>query len=308
MRDEKKAFQLLGETSASIYPLAGDIMGSLIEKYFTERRFYQPLFLAFQLTPEPLSADLFCKRTPYTNPAAVKDLLVDTTEAGYLKPAGRKGFRASKKGADAIETVHKLFYKRLNEINQFPEEKLTSLTDLLGRLVDSASQTNFQNNGVCLDISRNGHPPVEIGSLARVDQLLDDLNAFRDDAHIAAWKPVGVDGHTWETLSFVWNGQANTAEKLLELLPFRYYALEDYTSALEDLADRGWIEPAAEGYTVTDVGKKIRDGAESDTDDNYFSAWKVLIDDELALLGEFLSALKETNLKLAAEINPEKGE
>ena len=53
MRGEKKIYQLLGETSASIFPLAQEIMGPLFEKYFSEQRFYQPTFLAYRLSPEP---------------------------------------------------------------------------------------------------------------------------------------------------------------------------------------------------------------------------------------------------------------
>ena len=50
MRDELKVWDLMGETSASIYPLAQAIMGAQFEKHFTEQRFYQPTFIAVQRT------------------------------------------------------------------------------------------------------------------------------------------------------------------------------------------------------------------------------------------------------------------
>jgi hypothetical protein len=124
------------------------------------------------------------------------------------------------------------------------------------------------------------------------------MNAFRDDAHIAAFTPVGVSGQVWETLTFVWNGEANTIEKLVERLPFRFYTAEDYTKALEDLTQRGWIQPGDDGYTTTDAGQKIRDDAEAQTNTNYFGPWKVLSDEELTQLGDLLTGLKESNLKL----------
>ncbi len=124
------------------------------------------------------------------------------------------------------------------------------------------------------------------------------MNAFRDDAHISAWTPVGVDGHTWEVLGFVWNGEANTVEKLVERLPYRTYLAEDYIATLNDLTERGWIEPGEDGYKVTATGKKICGDAEAVTDANYFAPWAALSDDEVTRLGELLTGLKATNLKI----------
>ena len=128
---------------------------------------------------------------------------------------------------------------------------------------------------------------------------------LRDDAHIAAWTPVGVSGHAWEVLSFVWNGEANTVEKLVERLPFRNYSAEDFTQTLEDLTQRGWVEPGTDGYTITEKGKKIREDAEAATDANYLGPWKVLSNDELARLEELLTALKETNQSLIEQTEAE---
>ena len=171
----------------------------------------------------------------------------------------------------------------------------------MGRLVDACTKADLSNGGLCLGISHNGHPTVEPASLAQVDQHLDDMNAFRDDAHLSAWMHLGVDGHIWEVLSFVWNGEANTVEKLVERLSYRTYLAEDYTATLNDLAERGWIVPGADGYQATAQGKQIRDEAEVATDNNFFGPWKALSDDEGTRFGELLSGLKETNLKIVEE-------
>jgi len=301
MSDEKKVFQLIGETTASIFPMAREIMGPHFEKFFTEQRFYQPTFLAYRLSPKPLTVELFCKRTPYTRPETVKNTLAAAAETGYLESDGKDGYLVSKKGSDAIETLHDSFYTHVNQINQFPAEKMKLLAELLGKLVDSSAQAILKTGLFCLNLSRQGHPVVESGTLARVDQFLDDLNAFRDDAHIAAWTPTGVSGQVWESLSFVWNGEANTAEKLAERLPFRNYEVEEYTQALEELVEKGWIEEGDEGFVVTNEGKKIRENAEEDTNDLFFAPWKALSNSELKQLGELLAELKEINLGLIEE-------
>jgi len=305
MRDEKSVFQLFGETSASIYPLSRDIMRPLFEEYFSEQRFYQPLFLAYNLTPEPISADLFQLRNPYANPDSIQEILEDAAAAGYLEIVGECEYQLAQKGSSAIETVHKAFYSHVNQVNQFPAEQLKELCSLMAKLVDSVSQTDLGSRKICFDASNGGHIQVDHGTLARVDQHLDDLNAFRDDAHIAAWRLSEVDGHTWEVLTFVWNGNATTAEGLAERLPYRQYTADNYQNTLEGLVKRGWIETGDDGYIVTAKGKKIRDDAEDETNKIYFGAWKVLSDDEVKRLGELLATLKETNLKLIPEDDAE---
>mgnify|MGYP001816430352 CR=1 FL=1 len=298
MRDEKKVFQLFGETSASIYPLARDVMRPLFAEHFSEQRFYQAIFFAYNLRPEPITPELFLKRNPYAKPESVLEILEDAAEAGYLAGDGLGGYQPAEKGSSAIEAVHEAFYARVNKINQFPDEKLKELASLLEKLVNSVDQADLAGGKICYKASHGGHIQVEPGTLSQVDQLLDDLNAFRDDAHIAAWTPAGVEGHTWEILTFVWNGDATTAEALNERLPYRQYTIEDYQGSLEDLVQRGWIEEGAEGYQVTNIGKKIRDEAEADTNKNYFGPWKVLTDSELDRLGDLLEELKETNIKM----------
>lgn len=301
MPDERNVWELMGETTRSIFPLAQEVMRPQFEKHFPEQRFYALTFTAAQMAPKPISAELLNRRNPYANPAGTEALLKDTAEAGYLDPDGQGGYLVSEKGAKAIQDVHGIFYKHVNQINRFPKEKLQELDVLLDKLVSACTEADFPEGTLRLDISHNGHPRVEPASLARIDQHLDDMNAFRDDAHAAAWSPAGVDGHTWEVLTLVWNGEANTVEKLVEALPYRTYAAEDYTATLNELRERGWIEPGEDGYTVTGTGKRIRDGAEDQTDTNYFSPWKALTDGEVDRLGELLKELKEINLEIAEE-------
>lgn len=298
MREELTVFELMGETSGSIFPLAQDIMRPLFKEHFSEQRFYGPSFTAQNIAPKPISVELLNKRNPYANPAGLEKLLKEAAQAGYLESKGEGNYVISEKGARAINRTNNAFYNHINKINHFPAEKLNELTGLLGRLVDASSKADLANGTLALDISRSGHPTVEAGSLAQADQQLDDVRAFRDDAHIAAWTPTGVNGHTWETFSFIWNSEANTVEKLVERLPFRNYTAEDYIKTLEELTQRGWIEPGTDGYTATKAGRRLREEAEADTNKNFFTPWQVLTDDEITKLGELLNELKEINIKI----------
>lgn len=300
MRDKNQVFQLLGETSGSIFPLAREVMGPLFEKYFSEQRFYQPIFIAYQLIPTRLTETLHCKITPYNNPDAIRENLADAARAGYLEEEGAGEYRISEKGNDAIEAVHEKFYGHINEVNQFPAEKLKTLADLLKTLAAEAARAELKSGILSLELARGGHPEVQPGTLAEVDQLLDDMNAFRDDSHIAAWMPTGVSGQVWETLTFLWNGLANSAKELAEKLPYRSYLAEEYQKALDQLEDLGWTEAREGGYQLTEEGKALREKAEEETNTTYFNPWEVLTEGEVDRLGELLSELKETNLRLVA--------
>jgi DNA-binding PadR family transcriptional regulator len=297
MSKEKMVFQLLGETTASIYPLARDVMRPLFEEHFSEQHLYGPTFLAFQLQPQAISKELLLRRNPYNNPADRKEILAEAAKVGYLVQEG-ENYLISEKGKATITDVHQSFYAHVNQIDHFPAEKMKALADLLEVLVKSVAKTKLSDGLFCFDCSHNGHPPVDPGTLAHVDQLLDDLNAFRDDAHIAAWKSTGLDGHTLEVLTLVWNEQASTADQLVELLPYRSFLLNDYQSTLEKLEKKGWIVKGTEGFIASDEGKKIRDQIEDATDTNYFTPWNALTENDLAALENYLTELIEANQAL----------
>lgn len=298
MTDQMAVFQLLGEASASIFPLGRDLLRPQFEKHFTEQSFYGPTFLAYQLAPQSLTLELLLKRNPYHNPAVLEEALEGSVQAGYLEPDGGGGYQISDLGAAAVDAVHEVFYNHLNQVCQLSADQLNDLAELLGGLVIAADQTNLDSGTLCFDCSYGGLPLVAPSTLGEIDQLLDHLNAFRDDSHIAAWRSAGVSGQVWEALTLIWNGTANTAQKLAEILPYRGYSAGEYQAALDQLVDLGWIEEGPEGYQLTGKGTKIREKAEQETNTYYFQPWSVLGDPELEQLAVLLTELKESNLKL----------
>ncbi|MFL7813255.1 MAG: hypothetical protein AB8I40_06205 [Anaerolineales bacterium] len=298
MTDKMAVFQLLGEASASIFPLGRDLLRPQFEKYFSEQSFYAPTFLAYQLAPQSLTLELLLKRNPYTNPAVLEEALEGAVQAGYLETDGGGGFQISDAGAAAVDAIHEVFYGHLNQVCQLTEDQLNDLAELLGGLVIATDQADLDGGTLCFDCSYGGLPLVAPSTLGEIDQLLDHLNAFRDDAHIAAWRSTGVSGQVWEALTMIWNGTANTAQKLAETLPYHGYSAGEYQAALDQLVDLGWIKESQEGYQITSKGTKIREKAERDTNTNYFQPWSVLGDPELDQLAELLTKLKESNQSL----------
>lgn len=140
--------------------------------------------------------------------------------------------------------------------------------------------------------SHRFHPDTTYGPLAKIDQHLDDLNAFRDDAHLAAWQPYEIDGRSWEAFTLVWEGKAQTAEDLAEKLPNRGYSAGDYAGSLAELVERGWLAPANGGYRLTEEGQQLRQAAEEATNHYFYTPWAILDENEQVQLRNLLIQLK----------------
>jgi DNA-binding MarR family transcriptional regulator len=302
--------------SGAIYQVTRDVVEPLFEAEFDKPAAYFMTSLAVGSAPQPLTVEAYGKRFPYANPVRTANLLAETADAGYLQAAGSNGsngsgdsaagmdpagmnasgmhaaFTVAEKGHEALERLTAPFYSYLDEIEVLSAGELEALAGLLERLVEASLEAGEPAGKWGIVNSHNGHPEGRFGPLALIDQYLDDLNAFRDDAHIAAWQPTGLDGRSWETFSFVWAGESNTAEALAERLPNRGYAPADYDASLTKLAGRGWIEEASGGYRVTEEGEALRREAETATNRLFFAPWSTLENAERLRLLNLLIRLK----------------
>ncbi|MEZ4642204.1 MAG: hypothetical protein R3E31_05595 [Chloroflexota bacterium] len=154
-------------------------------------------------------------------------------------------------------------------------------------------------NGV-VSMIRAAAPVVE-----RIRRYLNDLNAFRDDAHISAWRSHELAGYEWETLghvhgAYVFGEPALTAVALAEKLGgFRGYDAAAYQTALDKLTARGWLTVTDGQYAATAEGEQMRAAAEEETDRLYFAPW-ALTGAELADLSALLTAVRD-GLQLPAQ-------
>ena len=291
------------EVSQAIYPVTRDVLDPLFEKYGLDKPgLFHVLLSAQRVAPDPISTARLGIRDPYTKPGKYDELLAALTEAGFLASKGDGEYELTEKGHEALQETHHAFYTRLGEMPVLPEENMAQLEGLLNRLAEASLEAPEPAEKWGTATTHQGHPSQEYAALARIDRHLDDLNAFRDDAHLAAWKPHAADGRAWEALTFVWRGDAHTAEELVEKLTFRSHTAETYEQVLAKLAGRGWVEKTVDGYRVTDEGQALRQGAEDATNRYFFAPWACLSDFENAQLLGLLTQLRD-NLREMAEDN-----
>jgi ribosomal protein S19E (S16A) len=240
---------------------------------------------------------------PYTSPAQYEQLLTQVAEAGFLAPEADGEYGFTEKGRSDLAEVEGAFYTCLSELSPMPEEELAQLEGRLRRLTEACLEADEPASKLGLSLAHQGDITQEYGPLAKIDQRLDELRGFRDDAHLGAWQPMGVSGRAWEALTFVWRGEASTAAELAERLPRRGHSAEDYAEALADLADRGWVEETAEGCRTTEKGRALRQEAEQATDRYFFAPWAILSAQELMRLHDELIRLRNSLQELTGGDN-----
>ena len=305
-----EVWPLCGEVSQAIYQLTRPIINPLAEELGLARgRGLYALLTARSYEPEPLSLERLCRRTPYASPESLWTFLPieELAERDLLVAQSDGTYRLTTGGRAVIARILKEFYAGLAGIEQtigsaYSPSDLDRAAKLLERIVAASFNSSFDKWS--LTTTHRLASAGEVAALAHLDQALDDLNAVRDDAHLAAWQPLGVAGQTWELFTFLWRGEVKNADEMAEKSAARGYTREAYQSALGDLIGRGWVRAASEGaFEVTEVGHQIREEAEAATDRNFYTPWQVLNDAEVTDLKELLTRLRAA-LAHAAEAVP----
>ncbi len=123
---------------------------------------------------------------------------------------------------------------------------MTTLADLLRSVVEAALNLGgTRNDMIQMRWERSVKPSDETLRVpARAFlHVYSALGTFRDDSHIAAWRDhyEGLTGQEWETLAYLYDEKASTADQLQEKLTFRRYEVGDYAAALKSVEARGWV-------------------------------------------------------------------
>lgn len=291
MTDRRELWTLMGEAMSAFMPFYQAAMREAIQATGVPDR-WGGLYLARGSEPEPFSVEHFLAVAPYSAEERLVGTLEALAQAGLMERTGEHAYQLTDQGRTAVNDTIKVAHERLATVAPLPSDEMEQLNDLLYRIVATTLAATEPEEKRTLVYCRWTDPGDGAPGSVRVDQYLTDLTRFRDDAHIAAWRPVGVSGSVWEALTLVWRGDARTAEELAEKLSFRGHSAEIYAEALAELAGRGWIEGAAEGYQVTEKGGALRQEAEEETDRIFYAPWACLDETEKTQLHQLLTQLK----------------
>jgi Mn-dependent DtxR family transcriptional regulator len=242
------------------------------------------LILVMSFDPEPTYDALLQRRYPYGTTARWQKAFGTLAERDLLTRSGDAGYVVTDDGRAIVDTITTAFYTSLYAVeaqiaDQMPTTELQQLVTWLQQITAECRQAPTPPGSFCIDhsLSRYHSYREDAPLLGKVDQALDDFNAFRDDAHLATFAAYPIAGHGWELFSKMWQGDVDSAEEMAEKMAFRGHSAESYQLQLDDLTKLGWVKPDGYGnYDVTRNGKLIRDSAETQTNRYFYAPWTIL--------------------------------
>lgn len=297
----KDLYPILNEIVQQYFPLYRDKLQPVLQSEGLDKHFALfSLHLVKWAGDSPLNIDLILERFPYMSGKVWQERLQTLMESDVIRLV-EGGYGATDKALWSYNQINKVFYEALDEIGSGLKTPLPHLMELLERVTKSCAEMIIPPGAVRLHRVQNTDPG-SVGPLSRVDYAYDLLNAFRDDAHIAAWLPNGLEGYVWEAFTFVWKEEAATAAELQEKLSFRGHSEALYDKALQSLTKAGWLQEIEGKYALTDEGKRVREEAEKLTDRYFYAPWAILSEEETHELRGLLTQLKEEVTALADKV------
>jgi len=266
------------------------MMDRAAKKAGVEREIWGLLLTALGFDPETISNAKLQVRTPYQEHTK---RLADAAEQGLLAPVGEDEYRLTEAGNEIAQQVILAAYVHLESLMPLRSPALHYLLVLLRQVVRASHVSPVPPDKWCITHSRRFDPGENASRLIQVDQYLSDLAAYRDDAHLSAWQPLGFDGPTWETLTLIWRGEVDTLDALHEKLSHRQHPRETYETALESLTERTLVRVDSGVYRITPEGETLRQEAEDLTDQYFYAPWECLIEEDLEAFRNLLILLTE---------------
>ena len=243
---------------------------------------------------EIISSAGYMRIFPYGLARTIDERFGSAAQNGYLI-SDEDGYRPTEMGKRIAHQVLQAATDSLAHVQPLPSADLQRLVDYLIRLSDASFAASEPPPKFCLTHYKNYKSTFS--SDAPLPRLFihyfKELDFYRMDSHMAAWRVHNLEGNRWEVFSEVWDGKNNTLDKLFEELSFRGITRDEYASILQELVKRGWIQQDGEKYEPTTEGKRLRDEAEALTDKDFFAPWSCLKESELEDLASLSAQLRD---------------
>ena len=254
------------------------------------------LMQAAEFAPESLTVARLRVRDIYASERLVLAMLEIMASEQWLDRAGEE-YSLTATGQALINRSRERIHRRAAEVQLLSETDLHLLESLLSRLVTASLASPTPPSVWCLAHSRNRAPENTAPVVVKLLHYSADFNAFRDDAHMAAWGRFLQNGAAWEAFALLCTGEADSIETVYQHLAHRGHTRQDYTMALADVCERGWLEPVPErgAYTPTESGQEVWRDVERQTNTYFYAPWSCLSETEITTLHELFVAIQATS-------------
>jgi len=249
---------------------------SITKEIGLEPAVWNQLIAALSYEPEPISVSQIGNRNPYTDSGLLGSQLETLKTRGFLEGNPNGDYHLTDEGrakALAILETQRAYHATILPL---PESEIMPLASALKDVVVAVEKAPTPPGNWNFTRARHLQPGASAETITQIDHYVGCLNAFRDDAHLSAWKALGIGGPEWEALTLIWRGEAKNADELSQKLPFRGQTPQVYQASLDELERKGWVEEdtykgTRVWYEATASGKALREEAEATTDKNFDS-------------------------------------
>lgn len=233
-----------------------------------------PAFNPGAITPSLLNC-LF----PFTALRLINEHLAHLEKINLLLPTKENHFAMTREGDTFALWITKEVNNALGGVLPMPATSMMDMASQMKEIVDACYAATEPPTKLQLTLQRKLTPAGTIPMMARINQITHELIAYRADAHQTAWSPYGVDGHTWEILTSLWQGKKMILDELHASLGGRGFTMEETLNSISELARRGWVANSNNEVSITPFGKEVRRIAEDTTERYYFAPWQKVTTD-----------------------------
>ena len=262
-------------------------------------RMWGLLLAVVTFEPEDTTPAHLMVRIPYASPESYYVRLEAAAKQGFLHEIESGKFLLTSKGRDVTMKLVAIAREQMMKLNPLSTDDVVVLSGYLERLVNASLSTPPPPNTWSIQLSCKLMPDVK-STLAYVEQAVSALEAYRDDAHLAAWQQTDLSATSLETLTLLWKGEASSLDKICARLVRRGHSGNVYQNAIDVLRSQGLVGGSVDALWITGSGRVFRNQIEDDTARYFFTPWSCLSEDELRNLHDILlklnSRLKNANM------------
>jgi hypothetical protein len=290
--NDQDLWELVRETGRTIWPHYQPVLERILENTGLDGRSMSLLVAVLTIEPDTTTPAHLLIRNPYTSAEQYFARLAHAARLGYLGEVSQGDFRMTPEGRRIAQQFIDEARHAMAGADPLPLRESQRLAGLLGRLVQSSLEIppppNPWSIGLSFKLMPSFDPP-----LPYTEQAISCLVAYRDDAHLAAWRGTGLSATALETLTLIWRSQVDSFSELVNQLAHRGHSNEVYMNALTELSSRGFIEDSEPRLRIKAEGQRFRDQVERDTQSFFFAPWTALSKQEKNEAGELLVQMRD---------------